>query len=108
MSEETAELQKQLEDGVLTQEDYDKAVAELEETLAGLEDGSLIAVETVGEDGAFTIIPKVAGTEDLDVQYQIEDSYYMMSTETQMDDGTDDTAKYGSHIITEDGRTVCG
>lgn len=103
MSEETAELQKQLEDGVLTQEDYDKAVAELEETLAGLEDGSLIAVETVGEDGAFTIIPKVAGTEDLDVQYQIEDGYYMMSTETQMDDGTDDTAKYGSHIITEDG-----
>lgn len=35
------------------------------------EGGSWIAAETVGEDGAFTIIPKADRTEDMGVQYQI-------------------------------------
>lgn len=43
MAGETERLKRQLADGVLSQETYDKTVAELEETLAGLEDGTLAA-----------------------------------------------------------------
>lgn len=43
MAGETERLKRQLADGVLSQETYDKTVAELEEVLAGLEDGTLAA-----------------------------------------------------------------
>lgn len=72
LSEETARLQKQLEEGVLSQEEYDKAVAELDETLAGLEDGSLILVKLAGEDGAFTVLPETDGTGEVSYQMTVE------------------------------------
>lgn len=43
MAGETERLKRQLADGVLSQETYDKTVGELEEVLAGLEDGTLAA-----------------------------------------------------------------
>lgn len=73
MTEEIARLQKQVEDGVLSQENYDKTAAELEETLAGLEDGSLVAVKL--SDNAISVMtaPEAVGAEGPDVQYQVED-----------------------------------
>lgn len=43
LAAETEKLDQQLADGVLSQENFDKTVAELEATLAGLKDGTLVA-----------------------------------------------------------------
>ena len=51
--------------GLLSQENFDKTVAELEETLAGLEDGTLVAFL----DGGDTLVTGTASNSGYDFQY---------------------------------------
>lgn len=64
MAGETERLKRQLADGVLSQETYDKTVAELEEVLAGLEDGTLVAFLD-GDD----LVTGTASSGEYDFQY---------------------------------------
>lgn len=71
MNEETERLRAQVEDGVLSQAGFAITVGEMEENLAGLKAGSLIAAMVTAEDGSQTVF--VGTNPDVipaDVQYQ--------------------------------------
>lgn len=71
MAEETENLRRQVEEGVLSQANFQIAVNKMEENLAGLKAGSLIAAMGTGEDGSRTVF--VGTSPDAapgDVQYQ--------------------------------------
>lgn len=65
LTQERERLQQQVRMGVLSQENFDKTVAELEETLAGLEDGTLVAFL----DGGDTLVTGTASNSGYDFQY---------------------------------------
>ena len=54
IAEETERLRTQVEDGVLSQASFAITVGEMEENLAGLKAGSLIAAMVIAEDGSQT------------------------------------------------------
>lgn len=71
IAEETERLRAQVEDGVLSQASFAITVGEMEENLAGLKAGSLIAAMVTAEDGSQTVF--VGTNPDVipaDVQYQ--------------------------------------
>ena len=51
MAEETERLRQQVEEGVLSEEALQKNIDDMENTLAGLKNGSLIAARVVDADG---------------------------------------------------------
>lgn len=51
MEEEMARMAREVKAGTLSQENYDKTVKELEETLAGIRDGSMVAYPITNADG---------------------------------------------------------
>lgn len=65
MDGEVERLDQQLADGILSQETYDRTVAELKETLAGLEDGSMVAFL----DGENTLVTGSASNGGYNFQY---------------------------------------
>lgn len=74
MEQETRKLHQQVEEGVLSQENCDKTVAEMEKTLAGIKDGTLIAF--MGDETGVSVMtaPSAAGDPDLDVRYTQEEN----------------------------------
>ena len=60
LAEEKVRLARQVEDGVLSQELCDKTLAEMEETLSGLRDGTVWAVD-MGERGVATVVTGESG-----------------------------------------------
>lgn len=66
MAAEKERLKQQLADGILSQETYDKSVAELEEVLAGLQDGSMAAYLT----GDGSLVTGTASNSDYGFQYR--------------------------------------
>lgn len=65
MAAEVQRTKRELADGVLSQENYDKTVAELEEILAGLKDGTMAAF-LGGED---TLVAGTASNDDYGFEY---------------------------------------
>lgn len=61
VEEEKARLREELEAGILSQENYEKSVRDLEEALVGVRDGSLAAAVLEG-GGLFTTTTPVEGT----------------------------------------------
>ncbi len=52
VAEETESLRQQVADGALSQADFERAVDEMNANLAGVKDGSLVAVVSTAEDGS--------------------------------------------------------
>lgn len=65
MAAEVQRMKRELADGVLSQENYDKTVAELEEILAGLKDGTMV----VFLDGEDTLVTGTASNDDYGFEY---------------------------------------
>lgn len=55
VAEETESLRQQVADGTLSQADFESAVDEMNANLAGVKDGSLVAVVSTAEDGSQTV-----------------------------------------------------
>ncbi len=55
VAEETESLRQQVADGALSQADFERAVDEMNANLAGVKDGSLVAVVSTAEDGSQTV-----------------------------------------------------
>ena len=55
VAEETESLRQQVADGTLSQADFESAVDEMNANLAGVKDGSLVAVVSTDEDGSQTV-----------------------------------------------------
>ena len=65
MAQEQERLQQQVRMGILSQENFDKTVAELEKTLAGLKDGTLVAFP----DGENTLVTGTVSHDGYHFQY---------------------------------------
>lgn len=70
MDQEMASMKEQVKAGTLSQKNYDKAVQEMEDTLAGLKDGTLAAAKLPNGGISVMTAPQQAAGDGLDVSYR--------------------------------------
>ena len=73
MDQEIAAMKEQVKAGTLSQGNYDKTVQEMEDTLAGLKDGTLLAAKLPNGGISVMTAPQQAADDGLDVIYRATD-----------------------------------
>lgn len=72
MKEETARMAREVEDGTLSQENCDKTVQEMEEVLAGIWDGTMVAYPITNADGTISMYTGMTGAAAAEQGYDLE------------------------------------
>lgn len=72
MEEEMARMARQVQDGLLSQENYEKTVREMEEVLAGIWDGTMVAYPITNADGTTGMYTSMTAAAAAEQGYDLE------------------------------------